>query len=148
MSTTVFTYSSLFLHQYRMENDLRVWCFTVLLSGFSSLSSYSLLSPWSSLLLPAYDLSWMLMWEMNYWVMLQMLESAMSCLQIHLEEDFFSFTVPFSFSISWKELWNKNKSTSQLEKGQCESFALTSVGACPPLCVGLLVLSIFSKLLD
>lgn len=60
---------------YQMENSFIVWCFAMPLSGFSFLSSLSLLSPWSFLLFPARDLSWMLMWEMNYWVMLQMLDS-------------------------------------------------------------------------
>lgn len=65
------------------------WCFAFLWLSF--LSSLCLLSPWSFLLFPAHDLSWMLMWEMNYWVMLQMLDSLLCHVyRITLKYTFFS----------------------------------------------------------
>lgn len=73
-----------------MENASKVDALP--LSGFPFLSSLSLLSPWSFLLFPAPDLSWMLMWEMNYWVMLQMLDS----LLCHV----YRFTLKWTFVFS------------------------------------------------
>ena len=63
------------------------------LSGLSFLSSLSL-SPWFFLLFPTRDLSWMLMWKMNYRVMPQMLES----LLCHVYR--FTLKQTFSYSLS------------------------------------------------
>ena len=48
-----------------------------------------------------------------------------------------------------KTFINNVKSTSQLERGQCDSFlTLTSVGMCPPVCGGMFTSSVFFKSQD